>query len=319
MLTRVLRTAAATLDHTWYVGETATDSTTTVTVAVTDANGVAVTSGNASSAGAGTGRYTFALPVQALTQTLTVDWTGTILGAVVVESDIVEVVGGTLFTLTEGRGSDPSLADTGKYTTAQLVAARLEVEQECEEICDRAFFPRYRRVVLDGSGVPDLLLSNSDIRAIRAARIALRPGQTFVALTAGELAALVVEDKVLKRTDTRQWTEGIGNVVVEYEYGLTVPPSDLKRAALMRFRSRLNIARSGIPERALSYTNPDGTAYRLDMPGAWKTGIPEVDAVYSRYSLRSGAGTGDTGQLKPASRSLNFDPQQFSMFHGGRR
>lgn len=317
MLTRVLRTAAATLDHTWYVGETATDSATTVTVTITDANGAAVTSGNATSTGAG--RYTFPLPVQASLQVLTVDWTGTITGAVVTETDTVEVVGGTLFTLPEGRGSDPSLSDTGKYTTAQLIEKRLEVEQECEEICDRAFFPRYRRVVLDGSGNPDLLLSDGDIRTIRAARVALRPGQTFVPLTSNELAALVVEDRMLKRTDTKPWTEGIQNVIVEYEFGLTVPPADLKRASLTRFRSRLNLTRSGIPERAISYTNPDGASYRLDTPGAWKVGIPDVDAVYSRYSLRSGAGTGQDGLLKPASRSLNFDPQQWSLFHGGRR
>lgn len=317
MLTRVVRTAAATLDHTWYVGETATDSGTTVTVSITDANGAVVTSGSATSAG--TGRYTFTLPPQALVSDLTVAWAGTISGAAVTETDTVEIVGARLFSLPEGRASDPSLSDTGKYTTAFLAEKLLEVEQEAEEICDRGFFTRYNRVVLDGSGNPDLLLPDQDITTIRAARIATRPGQTFVPLTSTALAALRVEDGVLTRTDNQSWTMGMSNVIVEYEHGLTAVPADFKRAALTRFRSRLNLTRSGIPERAISYSNQDGSTYRLDLPGAWKTGIPDVDAVYSRYSLRSGAGTGDGGLLKPASRSLNFDPQQWSLFHSGRR
>jgi hypothetical protein len=317
MLTRVVRTAAATLDHTWYVDETPTTSTTTVTVSITDANGAVVTSGNAT--GAGTGRYTFTLPPQALVNVLTVTWSGTISGAAVTETDTVEIVGARLFSLPEGRASDPSLSDTGKYTTAFLAEKLLEVEEEAEEICDRSFFTRYGRVVLDGSGNPDILLPDHDITTIRAARIATRPGQTFVPLTSTELAALRVEDGVLTRTDNQSWTMGMSNVIVECEFGLTAVPADFKRAALTRFRSRLNLTRSGIPERAISYSNPDGSTYRLDLPGAWKTGIPDVDAVYSRYSLRSGAGTGDNGLLKPASRSLNFDPQQWSLFHSGRR
>jgi hypothetical protein len=317
MLTRVVRTAAATLDHTWYVDETPTTSTTTVTVSIADANGAVVTSGNATSAGMG--RYTFTLPPQALVNVLTVTWSGTISGAAVTEIDQAEIVGARLFSLPEGRASDPSLSDTGKYTTAFLAEKLLEVEEEAEEICDRAFFTRYNRVVLDGSGNPDILLPDHDITTIRAARIATRPGQTFVPLTSTELAALRVEDGVLTRTDNQSWTMGMSNVIVECEFGLTAVPADFRRAALTRFRSRLNLTRSGIPERAVSFSNPDGSTYRLDLPGAWKTGIPDVDAVYSRYSLRSGAGTGDNGLLKPASRSLNFDPQQWSLFHSGRR
>ena len=61
---------------------------------------------------------------------------------------------------------------------------------------------------------------------------------------------------------------------------------DLKRAVLTRLRHRLNFARSGIPDRAVSQIDLTGS-YQLDLPGAYKTGIPEVDATYARYSLRS--------------------------------
>lgn len=318
-LTRVAKTAAATLEHTFYVGETGTDSSTSpVTVAITDANGTAVTSGNATSAGQG--RYTFPLPAQAQLQLLTVAWSGTIAGAAVVETDLVEIVGGFFFTLAEGRSSDTTLADTTKYSTAQLTAARLEVEVECEEICDRAFVPRYKRVVLDGTGTSELVLGGHDIRTVRAVKVAPRVGETFVALSAAELAALTVTpDQVLIRTDNATWTEGRDNVIVELEHGLDRPAEDLVRAAKVRFRSRLNIHRTGIPDRAVSFTTGEGATYRLSLPDAYKTGLPDVDAVYARYSLRSGAGTGQDGRDVPASRPLNFDPQHLSLFHGGVR
>lgn len=322
--TRILRTASSVLEHLFDVDETATDSTTPVTVAVTDANGTSVVAGTATSAGAGTGRYTLALAGQPLVALLTVAWSATIAGAAVVETDTVEIVGGFFFTLREGRASDSSLSDTGKYPTAKLIAKRLETEQECEEICDRAFVPRYGRAVLDGTGTSELLLAgDNDIRSIRAVRVASRVGETFVALTPGELARLTVtRDRVLLRTDGAIWTEERSNVIVEYEHGLTVPPEDLRLASMTRFKSRLNIDKTGVPARALSYTTGDGTNYRMSIPDAYRTGLPDVDAVYARWSLRSDTGSGsgaDTGRDVPASRPMQFDPQHYSLFHGGIR
>ncbi|GAB3429836.1 hypothetical protein [Actinophytocola sediminis] len=319
MLTRVLRTAAATLEHTFVVGEALTDSTETVTVTITDAAGTAVQSGDATSAGVGTGRYTVGLDPQAQLSMLTVAWSATIAGAAVVEVDQVEVVGGRFFTLAEGRAADPNLADTVKYPTARLAAALLETEVECEEICDRSFFPRYRREVLDGTGTPELMLPGHDIRSVRAVKVAPRVGLPFVALTVDELAALTVtDDGRLLRVTGATWTEGRDNVVVEYEVGLAAPPPDLVLAAKVRFRSRLNLIRTGIPDRAISYQTSDGANYRLDQPGAFKIGISEVDAAYARYSRRDGAG-GEDGRSVPVSRQLDYNPQRYSLFHGGIR
>lgn len=319
LLTRVAKGATATLTHTFYVDETATDSTTTVTVAATDANGATAFSGNATHGAVGV--YTFAMPGQSQLKLLSVVWSATIGAAAVTESDVVEVCGGFFFTLAEGRASDTSLADTAKYSTAELTAARVEVEQEAEWICDRAFVPRYRRVLLDGTGASDLVLPDVDIRAIRAVSVAPRAGQTFVALTATELAALVaLPDSTLKRVDSNIWTEGLRNVVVEYEFGVDSPPTDLVRASKTRFRSRLNFNKSGIPDRATSFTATDGGTYRLTLPDAFRTGIPDVDAAYARYSRRIQADTAAAqGTRFPASRTLNYDPQRNALFHGGRR
>lgn len=322
-VTRVQRTVPATLSHTWYVGETETDPTGTPTVAITAADGVSVQTGDATIVGSDSGQTTFAMSAVATLERLTVTWTATVAGTSRTEVDYVEIVGGFFFTLAEGRGSESSLSSTSTYPSAALEVARLEVEVECEAICDRAFVPRYQRVTLDGTGSSRILLEHSepdrsagDVRSIRSASIAPMVGETFVELTADQLAALAItDDGYLERTDGYAWTEGRSNVVVEYEYGLDAPPADLLRAALLRLRHRANIHRSGVPDNVISYSGPDGLVFRQDMPGTWKTGWPEVDAAYSRYSRRSGSGTGDDGRSVPASRTLSYPPQRYSLYH----
>src|SRR6185436_6224267 len=146
-LTRIPRNSAGTLSAVFEVDEIPTDSSTTVTYAVVDAAGVSVATGNATSAG--NGEYSFVLAAQTVLKALTITWSGTVAGSVTAVTTYAEIVGGFFFSLAQGRNSDASLADTGRYPTADLIAARLEVEAECETICDRAFVPRYDRVVLD--------------------------------------------------------------------------------------------------------------------------------------------------------------------------
>jgi hypothetical protein len=327
-LTRVARTAPATLTHTFVVGEHATDVTSgSVTLATTDPSGVAVpaASGTATTAGAGTGTYTFLMPGQPQLTRLATAWTGTFSGSAVTEVDYLEIVGGFFFDLARARGSDDSITDMSRYSTLMLATRRQEVEDECEMICDRAFVPRYRRAILDGSGTPDLLLTDdawakqgrsaADIRTIRSASIAPQIGQPFVPLTTLQLAAVTVTaDNMLRRVDGTIWTEGVQNIIVEYEYGLDAPSSELVDGSLLRLRSRLQSRAAGIPDRASSFTATDGGTYRLDMPGPFKTGLPFVDAVYSRYSRRSGSGTG-TGRSVVAARTLTYTPQTNSLFH----
>lgn len=326
-LTRVARTAAATLTHTFYTGEQPAPAGT-VTVTGRDPAGVQVFTGSAVAAGDG---YSFAMPPQQQLTMLEVAWAGTVAGAEVVEYDQVEVVGGFLFTLRQGRDSDASLKDPAKYTTADLERARTEVEQECEWICDQAWVPRYRRVVLDGSGTTDLVLPDGGdqwragvlmrgVRTVRSAAVAPRVGQPAVALTAAQLAALTIAaGGVLRRADGGIWAAGDANVVIEYEYGSDGGPADLIRAALTRLRDRLQFDKKQVPDRAVSFTIQDMGTYRLSLPDAYRTGIPEVDAAYGRYSRRVSAGEGPAGRAVPASATLDYNPQHGSLFHGGRR
>jgi hypothetical protein len=324
-LTRIAKSTAGTLSHTFLVDEFPADATGTVAYAVTDAAGNAVASGNATHGEVGT--YSFVLAAQSALAALTITWSGTVAGAATTQTTYAEIVGGFLFSLAQGRGSDEVLADNGEYSTAELVAARLEVEWECENICDRAFVPRYERVVLDGTGTGQVLLrmsqqdrSVAEVRAIRSVKMASSVDGTFTSFTVGQLADLAPgADGALVRTGGDIFTEGRSNVIVEFEHGWDRPPPDLVRQAMVRLRTVLNIPKSGVPDRTSSFTMTDGGTFRLDMPGPFKTGIPSVDAAYARYSRRS-TGTGPTGRQVPASRTLTYRPQAGSMFHGwGRR
>jgi hypothetical protein len=320
-LTRIAKNTAGTLAAIFLLDETPTDSTTPVTYTVTDATGATVASGTATHAA--TGLYTFVLASQSALAALTVTWSATIGGSATTTTTYAEIVGGFFFSLAEARNSDDVLADTDRYPLADLVAARLEVEAECEMICDQAFVPRYNRVVLDGTGTDKLLLKLTDpgrsiatVRTVRSVKMADSPDGTFTAFTSGQLADLTVSaDGTLIRTGGDTFTEGRANVIVELEYGLDRPPADLVRAALTRLRTQLNVNKNGVPDRASSFTIDGGGTFRLDMPGAFKTGIPAVDAVYARYSRRS-TGTGATGRAVPASRTLTYQPQRGAMFHG---
>lgn len=293
-LIRVQRTAAATLTRTFYLDETPTDCSGAVSVAVTRLDGSSVTSGTASHTGAtGSGQYTYTLPggptagTSATWQldTLQVSWTGSIGGATVTLTDIVEVVGGFYFGLAEARASDSAISDPVKYPTAALAAARIQVEQECEEICYRAFVPRFRRVLLNGTGRDTIVTPDPDLRALRAASISYTTGGDLQALSATDIARTVIgADGLLTRQYGLPWPYGRGNVLSEYEYGLDMPPEELRVAAMKRLRSVLTAKSSGIPDRVSSYTTQEGSTYRVTQPGRRSTGIPDVDAVYARYA-----------------------------------
>lgn len=276
-LIRMLRTSQMTLTHTFFVDGVATAPTGTLQAVVTRAaDGTAVAGSPFTFTVAGT-LCSFTLAPQASLDLLTVDWTGTIGGATVTGRDYLEVVGGFLFDLPTA----VARYNLAAYTFAQLAAERTDVEQECERICRRAFVPRFAWETHNGSGTPQLGVLWPYVRKVRAVRVG------GVAWSAGDVAALGFADHgVLTRPGGALWPAGAGNVVVEYEHGSDLPPGEVGDAAMTRLRSRLAAPKSGIPDRAQSYTVADGGVYRLSMPGAEATGIPDVDAVYQRWGRR---------------------------------
>lgn len=291
----------------------------TLTVAVAQADGTSVlAAGAATSAGSAPGSYTAAVTAAqtAALGLLTAIWTDAGNGRIVTTRH--EIVGGFFFSLADARNSnDQLLNDATKYPDALILATRQEVEEEAEEICDVAFVPRYNRVALDGIATTDLVLPHNVIRTVRSVRIYPVTGApNYTALTATQLAGLTFdEDGTIHRTDFGFFDEGRGNIVVEYEHGYDQPQADVRRASLTRLRSRLNFDKTAVNDRATTFTAENGQSYKLSTAEAYRTGIPEVDAAYSRYSFRDRGGIGS----RPSSRPLNLDPQRYSIFHGGVR
>lgn len=286
-LIRVLQTSQVTLTHTFYVDETPTDAAGSVTVTVTRLDGTAV-GAPATATSLGSGVYTFVKPGYIDLDTHLVEWSGTVGGAALKVHDIVEIVGGFYFGLAEVRAMRPPL-DPTVYTTAELAAKRIEVEQEVDRITHSSFVPRFARVVLSGNGTDRIRTPDMDLRAIRAIKTAWLHGGTFHIWTPTEISYVGAhQGGVLIRDIGLIWPTGTQNVIVEYEYGQDYPPEDLRSAAKKRLRSLLSSATASIPDRTLSYTTPDGASYRLTTPSKEKTGIPDVDAAYERACVDAG-------------------------------
>jgi hypothetical protein len=251
----------------------------TATVGITRADGTVLVAPGAATSGATTAPRTYALTAanNLLLDLLTVTWTDSGDGST--NTTLVEVVGGFYFSVLQARAAEPSLQDTAKYPTADVEARRREVEDEAEDICAAAFVPRYRRVTLHGSGDRSLTVPDTMLRTLRSVTVA------GVAWSAGQLANVTLSDFGVLSLTTGTWPSGRGNIVVGYEHGYDRPPSGLAVAALTRLRSRLNLVKSDIPDRAERYVGTEGGVFALSMPGPGRTGIPDVDAVYERYSL----------------------------------
>jgi hypothetical protein len=289
-LVRVLVTTEVTLTHTFYVDEVATDLAAACTVTLKRLDGTVVVTGPATHPGPA-GVYTFAVPEQATVDLLTMDWSGTLAGAVVSVRDYVEVVGGFLFGLAEARQKHPSLANIATYPSSLLASKRIEVEQECERICRRAFVPRFARIRLSGNDTERLPLpwnlqmgGGSEGRVVRAASI------SGTVMSAPDVAALgITEYGVIKRPGGAVWPSGTGNIIVEYEHGWDYPPADLAEANILRLRSAIASTLSGIPDRAISFAVAEGGTFRLSTPSKQQTGIPDVDGTYEKYTRQQRA------------------------------
>lgn len=270
---RIARTTRVTLSHTFYVDGVATDATGTPTVSIKRLDGEEVATPSVSHAGVGTGTYSYVVPEQSTLDTLQAVITAVVAGATIEQSDWIEVVGGFLFTLAEARAMPPALS-LQQWPDAVLAQRRIGTEIECERICGQAFVPRFARVALSGNNRASVLLPRSHVRAIRSITLdgVAQDSSTYHWTTSGVLIR-----------KTGWWTFGSSNVVVEFEYGMDVPPVDLSEAAMLRLRSRIAQGKSEIPSRASSYTVQGGGVYRLSMPTREKTGHPDVDGTYEGY------------------------------------
>lgn len=300
---RVLRNTAATTYVTFYSGSDPVEADGAVTVVVKRSNGTTLLSTSATN-DVEVGLYSVVIPAQTKLDLLTVTWTATLTGTPVSLQSEVEIVGGFLFTISELRSADSSLANVTRFPTQTLIDARQDVETEFEDICQRAFVPRfaaewvfYYNEDYDGRGYfKTISLKKPEPIRLTGAKIGATLYSDVDVLgweTAGSVETSGDSHTLNVRADPLAVGLAIDNrVYLEYEYGMPQVPTQIKIKAIRRARLNLLGMGSTIDPRATTMNIPDIGSVNLATPGmqGLETGIPDIDVVLRRYKLGSGAG-----------------------------
>ncbi len=275
---QVLAGKPATLTVTWFGGDgEPVSAPTPVTVTVVGSDGLTVATGPGASVG---NTSTFALTASQTAQLdlLAVTWTA----ASASQRTSCEIVGGYYFTASDARSGDTALSDTAKYPDAKLLARRAQVEAEIEMAADVAFVPRFTVVTIEGNGTNEIV-GPAMPRVLRWATI--NYGAATRDLTVSEIAGLRMERSGEISLLAGSWPEH-ALVTIGLEHGHDRPPHKIRDAAITLLRVRMNTGASNFPDRAERYQAVEGGTMYLSMPGAYKIGIPEVDAAIATYGVR---------------------------------
>lgn len=270
-MNRVLVGTTNSITAIFLAGEDPIDADGAVSVTVEHYDGTSVETGTATHAGVGT--YTYVLPSQSDPGFLRVRWSGEFSGDTQEVIQEYEAVAAFLFPLSELRAMD-GLGDETTYPTTELSAVRDAVTDLFTEYTRTAFGETWAREVLDGDGSTSVILHYLPLKRV----LSIKVNGAARTATAARLSGLVDTSSAL--------TTGAQNVVVEYVYGRDTVPGDVKRAALKLARSWLLESSSSIPDRARMMTTQWGTFQLANATEDYPTGIPEVDSVLNRYSMR---------------------------------
>jgi hypothetical protein len=287
---RVLRNTAATITVTFYNGSTAVDADSDPTVVAKKADGTTLFSTTATNE-APVGTYSVVIPAQATLNVITLTWTGLFTGTPVVITSTVEIVGGFYFSIAELRAYDKALQDTNRFPTTALVDARMQVEAEFEDICGRAFVPRYYKETGVSREDVDMLWLDMP-EPITILKYTVDGADQIGWYNSGLIKRDKYAPRALVLTGEALASMYATNIDMEYEYGLKNVPTPIKYKALKRARQVLIGQNSTIDERALTMSLPEIGTVNLATPGVRgsETGVPDIDVVLSRYKLGSGAG-----------------------------
>lgn len=278
---RIPQGRSATLTMTFEQDGTATDPEPDLaTVTITRADGTAlVPQGLVDDQGEGIAMITLTPEETADLDILQVDWFSTFGNKLQEFTTYTEIVGGFMFSLSQARQVEP-LDRVDRYTTQQILAVRSLVESTLEQATGRAFVPRFTVETLNGTGTSNLFLSKPDVRRIRSVTA------DGTAYTVGQISELGFNPSGLLTLASGYWPAGTGNVTVMYEHGMAFTPPRVTQAALRLARSWL--VSGPIDDRTSTFSTVEGGTYSLTIPGPdGTTGLPEVDAVISQYSMRT--------------------------------
>lgn len=295
---KILRNTSQTVSVVFYINNVATEADGAVTVVAKKADGTTLFSTTATN-DAAVGSYSVTVPAQADLNSLTLTWTGAFSTVSMSVVSNVEIVGGFFFTIAELRNYDSVIAgNLTRFPDSALIKARDEVEAEFEDICHRAFVPRFwRETGIETDSDTSMLwlekpeanrflsfkVNNVDYLSWYTAGYFTRDKYSPRGiLVTGAATGLFAYDPFYYPTA----------LVIEYEYGALQVPTPIKEKALKRAKQKLLGLSSTVDERALTMTLPDIGTINLATPGVRgsETGVPDIDVVLSRYTLNGGAG-----------------------------
>jgi hypothetical protein len=186
----------------------------------------------------------------------------------------VDVVGSDLVTLGVLR-QEMGLSDSGRFPDWLLADYRDGYAEYVEQICGRAFTPRYSVVHTVGRGARSLTLPHVDVTAVRSATI---DGETVDLSTVTILAGCML-------ARSGKWPAG-DPVEVHIEHGMASPPARLVREVVRAIRRDL-LARGAQAPSDMLWETVDGNTVRYSTPdgrAGRPTGVMALDAVLDRYS-----------------------------------
>jgi hypothetical protein len=282
---RVIAGTASTLSWSQIGGDGEPVDPGTVTITVTRADGTAVATAQATS-GAGTAARTYALTAAqtATLDRLTATWTAS--GVTLARTE-VDVVAAPWFSNAELRATHPSLRTVDTYTAALISAARLYVESMIERVTNRRFSLGYDLCMIPGVTGYDLVLPVVNVRTVRSAALYSDPSATpSETLGATELAAIPAAAHGVITRYSGTWNATW--VKVGVEHGYSVPPPDIKRAAMRLCKDVLEDAKSVMPDQAATWNSTDfGWSATFVTPGVRgnHTSIPWVNEILDAWTF----------------------------------
>lgn len=248
---------------------------TSATVTLTRADGTAVVT-DATATPDTEGATYQVTPAQAdALGVLVASWALDVGGEAQTAETVVEVVGARVVTLAELR----SVNGLEAMTDDELEVGRLLGETALEDACRVAFTKRGRRVRLDSSGVPDLLLPVPMLQSVVAGSI------DGTAMTADDLSALVVYEAEGTVYNPNGWPCGRQNVVLDVEHGFPTPPGRVPQA--VKALARHALLESPLDDRSISASSQDGTVQVFVQAGVRGAvfAIPEANATAQQYGF----------------------------------
>jgi hypothetical protein len=277
---RVKRDRTAQLDLLTYDSAQAlvdVDGSNAPTIAVTDSVGTTVAGFTPSRTTTGTYKATFPANFDVL-DTYEVLWTWPNGQS---ERTEFELVGGFLFSIADLRAFFVDFQNVTNYPLETMKQTRSMVEDvfEGELATNRAFRPRGRRLVRDGSGREVLVTPDFDITSVISVAAVSSDGSAYTV----NLSDVKIESHGVLTLRVGTWPQGVRNVTVLYEYGLRSVPAIIRTQALKYAKALLlEKQRQSNLDGASSWSTAD---LRIERATTTPTGLPEVDAVLAQWSM----------------------------------